>query len=178
MLELYSLGICNLSSLAKRWRLLSIKGKSRFDVLQAHTCANLLEMPDYWAALSASELVVRKLQDPSQGLDLDAELAALVDQRLRTAVTMCCSYELAGPASEGRALHLLGVIGSKEWIANHMAWQAGKHLGTACQNRRMMRHYIFSKDSWQAGRRSLFIVDQYLSSSLPSNVTSPLCLQG
>ena len=69
-------------------------------ILQAHTCNNMLQLPDYWAALVASEQKNAETRlDPP---DLEVELFQLVDERLQTAVTSCCTYELAGPAPEGR----------------------------------------------------------------------------
>lgn len=72
--------------------------------MQAHTCDNMLQLPDYWAALAASE---KEQQDP----DLEVELFQLVDERLQTAVTSCCTYELAGPAPEGKISFLTVVHG-------------------------------------------------------------------
>lgn len=79
-------------------------GFAQLSSAQAHTCANLLEMPDYWAALSASYFDKHNVQDSNQVPDLEAELATLIDQRLKTAVSCCCTYENAGPASKGGVL--------------------------------------------------------------------------
>jgi hypothetical protein len=69
--------------------------------LQAHTCENILEVPDYWAALVSSDQVVRTLEDPSTPLDLDGRLERIVEDRLRIAVVHTCTYEVEGGPSQG-----------------------------------------------------------------------------
>ena len=73
--------------------------------MQAHTCDNMLQLPDYWAALCASEQADAKQSE--EALDLEVELFQLVDERLQTAVTSCCTYELAGSAPEGKLTKIL-----------------------------------------------------------------------
>ena len=59
-------------------------------------------MPDYWSALLASDGAVHSLEDPSSPLDFETELQFLVEERLSAAVSLCTTYELAGPPSTGK----------------------------------------------------------------------------
>ena len=74
---------------------------------QAHTCENILELPDYSAALQA-QLVAAQQAVQVQGhaarsrpLDLEAELHSLLQQRLSVAVH-CGTFDLKGGPSTGQ----------------------------------------------------------------------------
>ena len=79
-------------------------GSQELSVPQAHTCGNMLEVPDYWAALAASDAVARALMEgPAVAgpLDLEGRLERLVEARLRVAVLHACTYEVEGGPSLG-----------------------------------------------------------------------------
>lgn len=60
---------------------------------QAHTCENLLEVPDYWQGL----LRAQGLTSAPSGQrlrELEVQLDRVVDERLRYAVANCAGYDL------------------------------------------------------------------------------------
>ena len=92
------------------WRAVGLSLNPKFQSLnpkpwlQAHTCENILELPDYSGALLA-------LQQAPQGpghaarscpLDLETELHSLLQQRLSVAVH-CGTFDLEGGPSIGQS---------------------------------------------------------------------------
>ena len=63
---------------------------------QAHTCDNVLELPDYWGALCAKK-GVNADDDAARRRELLEELRDVIDARLRTAVLECAEYGLDEP---------------------------------------------------------------------------------
>lgn len=59
--------------------------------MQAHTCANTLELPNYCAALRA---------EGRGGHELEMELSRVLHGRLLTAVTHCTTFELGPPQAQ------------------------------------------------------------------------------
>ncbi|EOD07460.1 hypothetical protein EMIHUDRAFT_106507 [Emiliania huxleyi CCMP1516] len=83
---------------------------------QAHTCDNVLELPNYYLALAASRGEEAGAGPPSPGFA--AELRSLIHDRFSTAVSHCACYGLddlggAGPAAAAvaarRAAEQLGI---------------------------------------------------------------------
>lgn len=58
--------------------------------LQAHTCDNILELPNYQESL----LAVNNQTNGSMKLDLEQKLKSIINDRLKLAVTCCHSYGL------------------------------------------------------------------------------------
>ena len=64
---------------------------------QAHTCDNVLELPDYWGALCAKKGVNADDDAARRRKELLKELRDVIDARLRTAVLECAEYGLDEP---------------------------------------------------------------------------------
>ncbi len=69
---------------------------------QAHTCDNLLEVPNYWAALLQTKGYRNSSQVPKDQIAvLQEECARIMDDRLTLAITCCAGYGLDRRSGDG-----------------------------------------------------------------------------
>jgi len=87
---------------------------------QAHTCENILELPNYWEALC---------QVRGDGTDtklLAQELPGLIDERLRLGIEHCTEYDLDGAAataiSPGVRPAAISMTASATIVSTNVSW--------------------------------------------------------
>ena len=89
---------------------------------QAHTCENLLELPNYWESLLKAKDIEENFHPNKEGLDIRKELRKklrrILDERLTFAISNCDSYELDTLSSDGRFESMPSVNTSVNGVSN------------------------------------------------------------